>query len=370
MQKTNFVISAVNIFEGGPLTLLKSCLIFLNSSNFIKKYNFIVLVHRKELFKDIDTESLTLIEFPNSRKSYLIRIKLEYFTFFKFAISNNVKYWLSLHDISPILPKTTKQFVYCHNPSPFSKISVRDFFVQPKFLMFCIFYIYIYKINIKSNAFVIVQQNWIKYQFHKKFYFPTDKIVVAPPEISFSRKENIKLEYQSNLFFYPTLSRRFKNIEVICKAAELLNKNSINDFIIMITIDGSENKYAKSIVNRYKRIKQLKFIGLIPKSEVFKYYEKAKCLLFPSKLETWGLPITEFKTYNKPIILSNLPYAKETVGNYDKVLFFNPDNFNELFNLMKMIILDYKINYDLTTDVSYEKPYAKTWNDLFDLFEN
>lgn len=43
-------------------------------------------------------------------------------------------------------------------------------------------------------------------------------------------------------------------------------------------------------------------------------------------LETWGLPITEYKLFNKPILAANLPYAHETVGNYNKVNFFNPDD--------------------------------------------
>ena len=32
-------------------------------------------------------------------------------------------------------------------------------------------------------------------------------------------------------------------------------------------------------------------------------------LIFPSLLETWGLPISEFEQTNKKMILANLPYA-------------------------------------------------------------
>lgn len=52
-----------------------------------------------------------------------------------------------------------------------------------------------------------------------------------------------------------------------------------------------------------------------------KLYNTSDCLIFPSKLETWGLPISEMKFFGKPILIADELYAKETVGGYDKVQF-------------------------------------------------
>ncbi len=41
------VVSAINIFEGGPLTILNECLNSLNSI-FYKNYQIIALVHRTD----------------------------------------------------------------------------------------------------------------------------------------------------------------------------------------------------------------------------------------------------------------------------------------------------------------------------------
>jgi len=79
------------------------------------------------------------------------------------------------------------------------------------------------------------------------------------------------------------------------------------------------------------------------------YYQKVKCVIFPSKLETWGLPITEAKELKKPLILSDLSYAHETLGNYEKVLFFNPDSAQELAKKMELIILNN------SSEIKYEK---------------
>ena len=275
---------------------------------------------------------------------------------------------MSLHDITPSL-KNVAQAVYCHNPSPFQKVKLSDLFDQPKLFFFTIFYKYLYSINIKKNKFVIVQQMWIKNAFVKEFSLISDKIIVAPPKVP--KKSYKKLEFKSNssikskfVFFYPTLSRPFKNIEVICEAANLLITNGVDDFEIIITVNGTENNYSKRIVEKYSYIKNINFIGRISREEVYSYYSVTDCLLFPSKLETWGLPISEFKQFDKPIILSDLPYAKETGGDYDKLKFFNPDSKNELFECIKDLITG-EIEFDLSKQINKSGIVVNDWGDLF-----
>ena len=58
---------------------------------------------------------------------------------------------------------------------------------------------------------------------------------------------------------------------------------------VLVTIDGSENAYAKKIVDKYKNLKSISFIGLQSRKTIFDYYGKVTGLIFPSKLETWGI---------------------------------------------------------------------------------
>ena len=58
------------------------------------------------------------------------------------------------------------------------------------------------------------------------------------------------------------------------------------------TISGNENKYAKQLLDKYKGISEIKFLGLLSREQVFTIYQQCDALIFPSKLETWGLPIT------------------------------------------------------------------------------
>lgn len=363
-KKQTIAISGINFFEGGPLSVFKDCLDFVNNSVYQKEYKFIALVHKKELFDLNFYSNINFVELPKSRKSYFYRIYYEYIYFKKFAIKNDVSFWLSLHDMTPSVGKIP-QAVYCHNPSPFNSLNFKDIFVQPTQFFFRLFYKFIYQINIKKNRYIIVQQLWMKNKFVEMFNLNEDKVIIAPPQYTNIPAKYLKIKEMNNMktFFFPTFPRPFKNVELICEAAKLVIEHNDN-FRVVITIDGSENKYSESIVKSYKDISNIKFIGLIKREEVYDYYSNVDCLIFPSKLETWGLPISEFKQFNKQMLVSDLAYAKETVGRYDLVNFFNIDDSIQLSKLM-IDFLENKLVCDKTYDINYKQPYVLGWGELF-----
>ena len=93
-------------------------------------------------------------------------------------------------------------------------------------------------------------------------------------------------------------------------------------FDIWLTIDGSENQYAAKLRSEYSGLRSVSWLGIMPRDRILLRYAKADCLLFPSKLETWGIPISEFQQTGKPMLVIDLPYAHETVGSYHAVSFF------------------------------------------------
>jgi glycosyltransferase involved in cell wall biosynthesis len=374
MSKKNIVISGINLFEGGPLSVIRDCLTFLNESNYLNQYNFIALVHKKKLFDKAEYANIKFIEFPKSRKSYLYRLYYEYFYFNKLSKKNNVCFWLSLHDITPRIHHKIPQAVYCHCPAPFNKIVLKNIYLNPTLFFFSLFYKYLYQINLKKNKFVIVQQLWIKNWFKETFELNEKQIIISQPEIQDVTSNYLNkivtqeggINNSEKIFFYPTFPRPFKNVEVICDAIQLVLHQKHQDFILIITFDGSENKYSEKIVKKFKHIDNIKFIGLIKREEVYEYYSKCDALIFPSKLETWGLPVSEFKQFNKPMLVANLPYAKETVGNYDLVRFFDPNNAVQLSELIINLIED-KLVLHKTQEIKYPKPFVNGWVALFDI---
>lgn len=363
-EKPLIIISAINLFCGGTLTILnESVEAFLDSYG--SEYRFLALVHKKHVFSP-SHPNLKVKQFPKSRKSYIYRIYYEYVYFWFYSRKLKPYLWLSLHDMTPNVV-ATKRVVYCHNPSPFYKTTKQERKLSPSFSLFNKFYGYLYGINIKKNDAVIVQQEWLRFAFKKRY--GVERVIVAHPGTDkiTSRQNTLPIDSSRQAhFIYPSLPRVFKNFEVIGKSVELLENQGITNFKVSITIDGTEDPYSNYIKDRFGHLKHLEFIGLQNKKEMKELYESASCLIFPSKLETWGLPITEAKSFDLPILLTDLPYAHETLGSYDKVKFFEQNDATHLTQLMKQVI-ENEMEWDSAFAKAPQQPFASNWKELFEL---
>lgn len=363
MEQKKIIISGINIIEGGVLTIYQNCLHQI--SNYIVNKDIIVIALVADKTK-FNFSNIEIIEFPKSKKSWWFRLYYEYYYFKKIAKIQKPNVWFSIHDVSPnVICK--KQFVYCHNPNIFYKASLKEWFIEYKVGLFHYLYKFIYQINIKKNKAVFVQQNWIKTEFEK--LFTIKNVIVTPPEyVGELRFDKLELDNNKIHFFYPSIARVFKNMECLAEAILLLPKEIQEKIVVHITIAKNENKYANYIINKYK-LPQLVFTGKLSRKQVFSYYDAVDCLLFPSKIETWGLPITEAKSFNLPLLVANLPYAKETVGDYEKVSFFNVNQPKQLAHLMTEFV-NITIKYDENKYAFDTKKQLNNWFEIFDFMLN
>ena len=81
-EKQSIVISAVNVTDGGPLTILQECLRSLSESPIAQKYKIIALVHSKN---KCYYNHIEYIEIPRSKKQWIFRIYYEYIYFKKLS---------------------------------------------------------------------------------------------------------------------------------------------------------------------------------------------------------------------------------------------------------------------------------------------
>jgi glycosyltransferase involved in cell wall biosynthesis len=361
--KPQIVVSAVNVSEMGPLTILKEVLAHL-AERYAGDYEVIALVHRRSLF---DIPKVVYLEFPQIKGSWFRRLKFEYYDLKGISRGLNAKLWLSLHDMTPNVIAAC-QAVYCHNPSPFCAFRWRDAMHDPTFGAFTLFYRFLYAINIKRNDYVVVQQDWMRDKFKSRY--GVKKVIVAHPKVR-SAPMQMKDVHEprpdgATRFFYPSYPRVFKNAELALEAAVILEGLGSAVFELWLTFDGSENSYAADLVRRYGGLKSVRFLGLLSRSDVFDRYSEAECLLFPSRLESWGLPISEFKSFQRPILAADLPYARESVGSYDQVAFFDPKDARKLAQLMKSVI-DGRGEFESVCASPIEPPFVPDWASLFEM---
>lgn len=338
------VISAVSIRKGGTLTILRQWL--EEWSAMAGQYRVIALVHDRNL---CDFPGIEYIEMPWCTKNWVFRLWAEYVTMYRISLDlekqdgQTVWKWISMHDTTPRVKALHRQ-VYCQTSFPFMKPSLKDFRFDPKIPLFTMFTRWVYKINSKQNECMIVQQNWFREALSGLIGYPMEKIKVMPPKPQPSLQPMPEAAGQElfpyPVFLYASTPDCHKNFETLCKAAVLLEKELGKDrFKVILTVKGNENRYARYLFSHWGDCSSIDFHGLMTKQELFATYAKAHCLVFPSRIETWGLPISEYMSANPNgrMILSDLPYAHETSAGGNAV-FFDCRNPNELAGLMKSVI--------------------------------
>ena len=363
MKKT-IVISAVNLVSGGALTILRDCLSYLNSSPLLESHEVVALVHDRKL---ADFPNIRYIELPKSKQHWINRLYYEYVYFRRLSLKIKPFLWLSLHDMTPNV-HAERRAVYMHNPSMSNTIRKNDWKFDKTYILFTLFYKYLYRINLRKNDFYVVQQDWLRRSFSRIFGISTEKIIVARPidQIA-ARAERPRPTPPASCrtFFYPSLARPFKNFEVICQAVEILNRQGVDDFNVVLTINGTESKYAAWVYNRYKGVKHIEFAGLLDRRQMNEQYAATDCLIFPSRLETWGLPVSEFARYGRPIILADKEYAHETAQKCHYVSFFDPDDPQQLAKLMCSAMGGNYNDFKSIPQASIDKPLARDYQEFF-----
>jgi glycosyltransferase involved in cell wall biosynthesis len=78
------------------------------------------------------------------------------------------------------------------------------------------------------------------------------------------------------------------------------------------------------------------------------------------------MPITEFRALGKPIIVSDLPYAHETAAGHKQVAFFDPDQPEDLANLMEKAATGQPV-FAVAPEVTIREPFARNWSELWSL---
>lgn len=175
---------------------------------------------------------------------------------------------------------------------------------------------------------IVVQSKWMANSLIENDY-PEKKIEVISPSISIP-KITTKSKYEMDSFFYPTSDYPYKDIDVIEKSTLLIQKKT-NKFNVEITVDRNDKN-------------NIKYIGNISRDDVFDKLAK-KILVFPSYIETYGLPLAEARALNSLILAADTEFSREVLDGYNNVYFFPKGDEVKLAELMiKCIEGDIKKN--------------------------
>jgi len=188
-------------------------------------------------------------------------------------------------------------------------------------------------------------------------YFPIkDEIVLA------AVREKYNLPEKFLLFLGANEPR--KNLIGVLKAFTEIS-GDIN--LVIAGAGGWKNEAIKKLAQNNQRVKLVGYIDEIDKPAV---YSLAKCLVYPSFYEGFGLPILEAMACGCPVICGNNSSQGEVIG--DAGLLVDPYKVNEIAEAMKIMVNNESVRQVLAKKGlarAKEFSWSKTAKKLLEVFE-
>ncbi len=323
----NFVVNdiAATPEAGGVYSILSDFYLDVLKNDHTNQWYFILA---GKYFPESD--NVKILVRNDLKKSKLKKLFFEKYNGSKYINALKPDVFISLQNIATRGINATCQIVYLHQPIPFQK--QKKFSYRKRSERKLAFYQRqvgnVIKNSIsKIKPNVIVQTEWMKRALTEQTTLPQNKVAVIHPRVNVEK--NIKIiKNKSDSFFYPASNFLYKNHRVIDQAISYLENDGIENFNVTFTLNPTQLPY---------RRKQIKYIGHVSRKEVMKMYEN-KVLLFPSYIESFGLPLIEAAVHADVILAADTEFAHELLANYNNVYYYKYDDSKELSHLMKKVI--------------------------------
>lgn len=280
-------------------------------------------------------KNVKVMRYPWIKKSWFHRLYFDTFVIKKIIDEMHIDYVFSLQN-TIVRNVKIPQIMYLHQALPFVDKKYK-FFENTRFWIYQNIISKIIINSAKNAESVIVQTEWFK-KCLVRLGIEEDKIKKNHPQIDMNLdcvETNLK---STNHFIYPATAFSYKNHEIIIEACKILEDKGV-EYKVYFTITEEDNKLAKILKDQIEKYKlKIDLIGKKNKSDLIELYQEST-LLFPSYIETFGLPLLEARMLSRIIVASNTPFAKEVLENYENAYFFDAEDAEALSKYMQKVIL-------------------------------
>lgn len=314
------VVNDIAASVGGALTVLQSFHDYVRNSDDGNEWVFL-------LGSDLIDQSaqISTVVVPEVKKSWLHRLAFD-------AVSGR-RVIRSLHpDVVLSLQNTITygvrcpQIIYVHQSLPFQKWKNFSPLRSDERLMSIYQHAIgaVIKQSVRRATHVIVQTDWMRNAILEQVGIPSDRIDTIPPDLEDLDAYRYEGEVPTGAFIYPTSDHSYKNNECIQEACRLLEKQGITEFKVTMTIGTGQATNVDAI-------------GRLSRSEILERLSRST-LLFPSYIESYGLPLAEARALGSVVLAADLPYAREVLNGYANAHYFDPESPAGLAALMADVV--------------------------------
>lgn len=345
------VVNDIAAVMGGAMTILKQFYNFIRTNDFENEWIFLLGNHYLE-----ETERIKVCIFPEVKASRLKKICFDCFTGRKYINALEPDVVVSLQNIITFGMRCP-QVVYIHQSIPFQNVKKYSFLKKEERSIALIQYgigAFI-KASVKQADCVAVQTHWMKRAVVEKTGINKNRIMTVFPDIEQYEKTGKSAEWNRRIFFYPTNDEPYKNIGLIVEACELLRKRGIVDFKVNLTLPEGTIKHPN-----------IQCIARLNHEQMGDAYRNST-LVFPSLIETVGLPMVEARSCGALILASQTPFALECLEGYANAVFFDPFDAGMLSDRMEEVLSGGRTPQRISDNIDKKSEWKNFYKMIIDL---
>lgn len=156
----------------------------------------------------------------------------------------------------------------------------------------------------------------------------------------------IQKNYHTLLRAYATLTRKHPELKLIIAGRE---------------IDALYAQRLRELVRELSLEEKVVFVGHVETEELLELYRSCRVFVFPSLIESFGMPLLEAMAIGAPIACSNTAAMPEVLG--DTGVYFDPKDEKEIVQKIEELLADEKLCAALGEKASH-RAHLFSWTDV------
>lgn len=228
--------------------------------------------------------------------------------------------------------------------------------------------LFFFKKYINYASVVIAQTETMKKKLEA--LYGLENVVVIPNAVSLENMdggEYYNFELPSNKFkcLYLTYYYSHKNIEIFIPLAKKIKKEGL-PFCLVVTIAPTQHKRSKLFLDAVQKEcleDTIINVGPVAMTRVPSLYAQTDALLMPTLLESFSGTYVEAMYHQKPILTSDLDFAKDVCG--DAAFYFDPLNSDSILRSINIAFNNLKLRSYKIQEGTKRLNQLLTWKQVF-----